>query len=93
MPSEQGQVICKFRVSEIQTRDYGLQPDGTPNISTTITLRPVCDKDPISENGSFWKYTPAGEIKFDTVNHEAAKRFIAGHEYYVTFREAPQKTE
>ena len=34
------------------------------------------------ENKSFWKWTPTGQIKFSTLNMDAAKEFTAGQSYY-----------
>lgn len=40
------------------------------------------------ENKKFWKYTPAGEIKINIDNPEAAKMFEPGKEYYIDFTKA-----
>lgn len=50
-----------------------------------IILRPVYDPDPNSENGQFYKYTPAGHITLTTVNQDAADAFFLDKEYYVDF--------
>jgi hypothetical protein len=34
------------------------------------------------ENKTFWKWTPTGQIKFNTLNMDAAKEFTAGYDYY-----------
>ena len=34
------------------------------------------------ENKSFWKWTPTGVIKFNTLNMNAAAEFTAGKPYY-----------
>jgi hypothetical protein len=39
------------------------------------------------ENAKFWKFTPAGNISFYTVNEEAAKAFKQGKYFYVDFVE------
>lgn len=37
------------------------------------------------ENEEFFKLTPAGSIKLQTVNEKAAEQFEVGKEYYVKF--------
>lgn len=37
------------------------------------------------ENKEFYKWTPMGDIKFDTINPVAAANFQVGKEYYLDF--------
>jgi hypothetical protein len=53
-----------------------------------VILQPVYDEDPNSENGKFFRYTPAGQIDLSTINPEALKQFEVGKEYYVDFTPA-----
>jgi hypothetical protein len=51
----------------------------------TIVMQPVtCGS---IENASFFKYTPFGELKFGTINPEAAKELIPGKEYFIDISE------
>jgi len=66
-----------------------------------LELRPVTDTKvyvpgqdqpmvaPSEENKAFFAATPSGEIKFQTVNEEAALEIQVGREYYVTIEAAP----
>jgi hypothetical protein len=82
------EVVCKFVFISEKT-DLGFNPDTHKydRVEHQLTFRAVADNSP--ENKLFWKYTPSGTFEFTTVNPEAAKMFKFGHEYYVTFREAP----
>jgi len=74
-------VRAKFRCVSIT--DFGM--------STEVALSAVCnDQDPDSENSSFNRYTPSGEMKIMVDNPEAAVRFMVDKEYYVDFSEAPK---
>lgn len=55
----------------------------------TVHLSPVYDPNKDSENGRFYKWTPAGEIKLQTINPAAAEMFKPGAEVYVDFTPAP----
>lgn len=55
--------------------------------SGEVVLKPVYDSDPESENGKFYKYTPAGEINLSIVSKETVDMFEAGKEYYIDFKE------
>jgi hypothetical protein len=58
------------------------------NNQGSVTLRAVYDPNPESENGRFFQYTPSGMITLSTVNEFAAKQFVPGKEYFVTFETA-----
>lgn len=53
-----------------------------------ITLRPVYDSNPESENGKFFKLTPGGVVELSTVNEEAAAQFEVGDEFFIDFTKA-----
>lgn len=55
----------------------------------TVTLHPVYDDRPGSENKKFWDATPSGEIRLGTVNPAVWKLFELDKEYYVDFSLAP----
>lgn len=69
-------VIAKFRC---QSNENG-----------SISLWPVYDPNPESENGKFFAATPGGNIQLSVVNETAAQQFEVGQEYYVTFKKASQ---
>ncbi len=48
-----------------------------------ITLEPVTHGS--AENEEFFRYTPYGKIEIGTINLGAAKQFIPGAEYGITF--------
>lgn len=48
-----------------------------------INLNAVTSGSP--ENESFFKWTPGGTITLQTINSEAAKKFVVGKEVYVDF--------
>lgn len=73
-------VRAKFNVSNISN-------DISQGIS--ITLKPVTGGS--EENKGFYKYTPYGEIKLNTLNEAAAKYFELGEEYYIDFTKASQE--
>lgn len=70
-------VRAKFRVSEKTEQINGF----------AIKLEPVYG-DPESENGQFYKWTPAGAIGLSLVNESTAANFKVGAEYYVDFTPA-----
>ncbi len=58
----------------------------------TLIFAPVyANNDPTHENSHFWDYSPSGEIRLGTVNPDAWNYFRLGKEYYVNFKEAPEK--
>lgn len=78
METETPKVRAKFRVHSIERNADG---------SGTVKLHPVYSGSP--ENESFFKFTPAGEITFYSVNGAAIDAFTAGTEFYVDFTPAP----
>ena len=60
----------------------------TPTNMVNLTLRAVISQEEGSENATFWKYTPSGEITMRCVNEEASDQFQAGQEFYVDFTPA-----
>ena len=40
------------------------------------------------ENESFWRWTPAGEIRLSTINPGAVEQFEPGAEFYIDFTKA-----
>jgi hypothetical protein len=67
-------VIAKFRV-ESKNEEDGM-----------VKLYPVTSGSP--ENDTFYKWTPGGEIRLNTINEAAISYFEVGKEYYVEFRKA-----
>lgn len=66
-------VRAKFRCTS-----HTVEGDGA-----AIVLQPVTGGS--KENDSFYRYTPAGEIRLTTINQDAAKQFEVNKEYYVDF--------
>lgn len=69
-------VRAKFKVSQV-SEEKGF-----------VELQTVYDPNPESENGQFFKYTPAGSIQMSVVNEAALKQFEVDKEYYVDFTPA-----
>jgi len=85
--SESKEVVCKFRFVAMRTAEGYDFEKKQPTLLYDLEFVPVSRTS--EENKKFWQATPSGLFKFSTVNAEAAKMFQFGHEYYVTFREAP----
>jgi len=68
-------VRAKFKVIEKAERADGL----------VIKMQPVYPQDGNSEDASFFKYTPFGEISMGLVSEETGNKFIVGKKYYVDF--------
>lgn len=64
-------VRCKFKCIKKTECEYGFELEFTPVTTGS------------KENESFFKYTPYGNLKFGTINEEAAKQFEVGKEYYI----------
>lgn len=67
-------VRAKFRCQSVEKFENG---------SSNVSLSPVTSGS--DENKSFYKWTPGGEIKLQTINLAAAEQFEPGGEYYVDF--------
>ena len=66
---------CKFKVTSVTESEGDI---------VDVLMHPVTsDSDPQSENSTFFKYTPGGEIKFQTLNKAATEDLIPGRECYV----------
>jgi len=70
-------VRAKFKVSKLSTYESG---------ATEIELQAVVGGS--EENNKFFKYTPSGNIKLNTVNPNVADIMIPGTEFYVDFVKA-----
>lgn len=69
-------VRCKFVCHRKDSNEEG----------ANIALRAVTDGS--TENESFFRYTPGGELTLYTVNLAAAEHFQVGKEYYLDIKEA-----
>jgi hypothetical protein len=66
-------VRCKFVVESVE-----------PNPECgRVKLRAVYDPNPESENGKFFRWTPAGELDLQVVRPEVVAQFVEGQEFYV----------
>lgn len=80
---EKKMVRAKFRVESKIDNIIDQSKEGKK-----ITMRPVYDSNPESENGKFFKLTPGGVVELSTVNEEAAAQFEVGDEFFVDFTKA-----
>lgn len=64
-------VRCKFKVENVE-------PNGD---EFNITMRAVTSGSP--ENEEFFRWTPAGQLTFYTVNKAAAAQLELGKDYYL----------
>ena len=71
-------VRAKFRVTSNEQL-------GNDN-GARVTLAPVIEGS--AENKEFYRWTPGGEIRLDTINDAAAAQFEPGAEFYVDFTPA-----
>jgi hypothetical protein len=88
-------VRAKFKVDAIN-RSMGCKAeivDGktkyVPAEIQTVVMSPVYGNgDPNHENTKFWQASPSGKLELGCINHEAAKQFELGKEYYIDFTPA-----
>lgn len=77
-------VRAKFRVDSI-TAGEATQPDGTKTkVSEELRFSAVYSPDPNSENYSWSKWTPAGQLSMTVTNPDAFDHFKVGEEVYLT---------
>lgn len=72
---------AKFRVIRVERRDVG-----NNEIGAAVELVPVVGGSP--ENEDFYRWTPAGVIKLETINGAAAAPFEVNKEFYIDFTPA-----
>ena len=73
-------VRCKFYL------DKKIEKSAGPGMRVyELEFNPVTHGSP--ENESFFQWTPYGQLKFGTINEEAAKKFETGKEYYIDISE------
>jgi hypothetical protein len=71
------QVRAKFKVTSVTEQEGGLK---------TVSLQPVTSGS--TENESFFKYTPSGNIQLGVMNPTASAQFTPGKQFYVDFNPA-----
>lgn len=64
-------VRCKFTCTSKEPNQDGVE----------LTFAPVTSGS--AENDEFFNFTPWGELKFGTINEDAANQFEVGNEYYL----------
>lgn len=80
-------IVCKFRLDRIEASYQAKWPDGDrtkqPDLEETksLTFQAVVDGSP--ENKSFFRWTPSGQLRFDTVNGAAVKSVNPGEDHYI----------
>jgi len=72
-------VRCKFKVDSVTK---------TATNGATVAMSPVSTGS--DENKKFFKWTPSGELKFQTINDEAADQLVPGAEYYIDITPVPK---
>lgn len=79
-------MIAKFQVTNVIKLE---QPRWK---SQELHMRPVSDKpydtDGNSEDSSFARWTPAGELKMTITNPNLFDKFVIGDKYYLNFTKA-----
>ena len=70
------------------TKDFG-------NSRQEVVLHPVCGNKPFGPNGesednTFARYSPSGELKLMISNPDLAGKIKPGQKFYVDFTEAPE---
>lgn len=70
-------VVAKFKCTRISHNESYVE----------VVLVPVYSSDPTSENYSWSKYTPSGEIKMNITNPAASKQFELSKSYIINFTE------
>lgn len=64
-------IRCKFKVDSVTNYAHGSQ----------VVMRPVTEGS--KENEAFYKWTPGGELKLETINEDAAALLKPGKDYYI----------
>lgn len=80
---------CKFVVAEkLERHDHRAEKGN----SFDLTLRAITgyNSGESDENKSYWKWTPSGELKLNTINFDAAKEFNVGDYVYLDISKAPE---
>jgi hypothetical protein len=93
-------IRCKFRLTNVTSNHYrGAEcaPDGKWNevgkLDHTLTFTAVTGGQHASEeNKTFWKYTPAGELKVSSTSGEIADAYakMIGQEFYLDITPAAE---
>lgn len=74
-------VVAKFYT---QSNAHQNQANGTEQTkSNTIQMFPVTATS--EENKEFFKWSPGGDLKLNTINPGAAEQFVPGEEKFVVF--------
>jgi hypothetical protein len=96
-------VRAKFKVDSKEEILYAMEADRAQKM-VTIKLSPVNCKhkknektgqwDIIeSENTTFWRASPCGELRLGCINMDAAQQFELGQEYFVDFTPVEAKDQ
>lgn len=64
-------VRCKFKVDSVTKYAHGGR----------VIMKPVTEGS--EENEAFYKWTPAGELRLETVNEDVADFLEPGKDYYI----------
>ena len=78
-------IRCKFKVDSITRRPAYPKGEETHDIKMSAVIADSGNE----ENDLFFKYTPAGDLEFSTVNADAVKDLVPGGEYYIDITPAP----
>lgn len=84
-------MIAKFQLRNVEENQ--LQTEGT-KFSEILTFNAVTEKpfnpDGESDDNSFARWTPTGELKITVTNPAMFGKFKVGTKYYLTFTEATE---
>lgn len=80
-------IVCKFRLDRIEASFQASWPDGDktkqPALEETKSLVFSAVVDGSAENKAFFRWTPSGQLRFDTVNGAAVKSALPGEDHYI----------
>ena len=82
-------IKCKFKVDSIKRRPSG--DTENPEVHD-VEMSAVYSDDPMSENGQFWAWTPAGSLTFSSLKSRSTTELEPGAEYYIEIRKVTRTT-
>jgi len=79
-------MIAKFKVVKVETFD-AVNPNHQQVTMMAVTDKPF-DPDGNSDDNSFSRWTPSGELKMTITNPALVNALKEGEKYYLTFNKA-----
>lgn len=74
---------AKFEVKEVTENE-----DGSENLSMRAVSEQPFDAEGVSDDNSFARYTPSGELTMLVNNPNLKGKIVVGEKYYLTFEKA-----